>query len=167
MQMWGFLLPDARNDISREKIIELLDYDPDTGFFHWKERLGDNRFNKRYAGKRVGIKDSYGYLKIRLNGREYKLHRLAYLIMTGRWPEPLCDHINRIKDDNRWINLREITNRDNLRNRNNNSGFPGVYYRNREKRWRAHTTIDGKYVHIGHFGSAEEAHQAWLKVAPQ
>ena len=57
------------------------------------------------------------------------LHRLAFLYMKGTIPE-YVDHINRIRTDNRWLNLRACTSSENTLNKKlgtNKSGFPGIY----------------------------------------
>jgi hypothetical protein len=135
-------MPKAINnthEITYEIVRELLDYFPMTGHFRWKRRdqkwFVDERawklWNTRCAGKRafsVGGGMQYSYATI-LN-KSFATHRVAFLWMTGRWPEPETDHINRVKNDNRWSNLREATTSQNQRNRslnyNNKSGVTGV-----------------------------------------
>ena len=71
----------------------------------------DQRAGTTSHGKRGG------YRKITIDGKVYSAARLAWFYKTGRWPDPEIDHINRIRDDNRWENLREATRADNLANR--------------------------------------------------
>lgn len=63
-----------------------------------------------------------GYRVITIFGNEktrpqYRSGRLAFLYMTGHWPEWDVDHKNRKRGDDRWKNLREATRSQNLRNR--------------------------------------------------
>ena len=38
-------------------------------------------------------------------GRPVRAHRLAYLLITGKWPAEDIFHINEDTEDNRWENL--------------------------------------------------------------
>jgi HNH endonuclease len=88
--------------ISRETVAQLLDYDPATGEFRWKVRRGGMEL-----GSIAGALDSEGNLVIRIKRRGYMAHRLAWLLVHGRWPARKIRHLNGIKDDNRFANLRE------------------------------------------------------------
>lgn len=58
----------------------------------------------------------------------YLAHRLAFLYMTGAFPTNQVDHINRVRNDNRFINLREVLPSDNSKNRSPKRHLPlGVY----------------------------------------
>jgi hypothetical protein len=99
--------------LSHSLLLDLLEYKESTGEFFWKE-------NRRGRG---GIKKgdlagtiSDGYKIITINGHKYKAHRIAWFYMTGRWPYPVVDHINRNKLDNRFENLRETTVKENTIN---------------------------------------------------
>ena len=89
-----------------------MDYHPDTGEFIWLQRPS----NRVAIGARAGNRNQYGYWVVKLLGRLYRQHRLAFFYMTGRWPE-LVDHINGDRSDNRWKNLREVTSQQNSWNR--------------------------------------------------
>jgi hypothetical protein len=85
--------------------------------------------------------------------------------MTGEWPKGLIDHVNGVKDDNRFANLRvvdETGNSQNIRkpNRRNKSGFMGVIFF--QNKWRASITHKGKTHWLGDFKTPEEAHEAYL-----
>ena len=105
---------------------ELLDYSPMTGNFRWKRRKRKwfksyrdwNAWNTRYAGKRAFTTGGPKlYSQGDIFGTAFPAHRIAFLWMTGRWPEPETDHINGIRNDNRWSNLREVTVSQNQLNR--------------------------------------------------
>ena len=86
-------------------------------------------------------------------------------MQTGAWPTAEIDHKNRIKDDNRWANLRSATHAENQHNcgipRNNTSGFPGVTLN--KGRWQARIKANGHRRHLGLFGTAEDGYAAYLK----
>ena len=69
------------------------------------------------AGTIAGSPDAYGYLQIMIDGKMYKAHRLAFLYMLGDFPPNNVDHINGKPGDNRWINLRAVTQKQNTQNR--------------------------------------------------
>ena len=66
--------------------------------------------------KPAGYKDTHGYVKIEHKGKRYYRSRLVYLMHKGKWPYPQCDHRNRIRDDDRIENLREVPHSINCRN---------------------------------------------------
>lgn len=84
--------------------------------------------------------------------------------MEGYWPENDIDHINRVKTDNRWSNLREVSKSCNMRNRsllkNNKSGITGVRWRCKHKKWIAQAKIGHKHIHLGNFSTKLEAAKA-------
>lgn len=118
--------------------------------------------------KIAGTKNN-GYIAIAINKKVYSAHRLAWLYMTGEWPKYMIDHINGIRDDNRFCNLREATNSENQMNRgipkNNTSGFKGVCWHKQNCKWVAQIKINGKLTHLGCFEKVEDAHQAYCKGA--
>lgn len=87
----------------RDYALERLNYNPATGTFIWRDGL--------YAGKVAGSIHVKGY---RLKGRKYRAGRLAYLMCVGTWPP---DHVNRVRADDRIVNLRPATNAENRANK--------------------------------------------------
>lgn len=69
------------------------------------------------SGERAGSIDSNGRRKIRIASGYYYSSRLACFYMTGEWPKEQMDHINKIRDDDRWENLRQATQSQNSYNR--------------------------------------------------
>ena len=71
--------------------------------------------------------------------------------------------------DNRKQNLQQCTK--SLKNHNtkidkrNTSGFRGVYFDKRPKRWYARITYESKTYHLGGFDIAQEASIAYNKKA--
>jgi len=102
-----------------------------------------------------------------LLGFAYKAHRLAWFYMTGAWPIAQIDHENRIRDDNKWDNLREATQTQNSQNQSSSfsiiSGLKGAYYG--KGGWFSTITVLGKPIYLGQFKSPEEAHIAYVNAA--
>lgn len=139
-----------------------LSYDPATGVF---VRVDPPHNNQRLIGKRAGSLTSNGYWNIRLNGRLWRAHRLAWLFVHGAEPTDQIDHINGIRDDNRIANLRLATNTENGRNRvvskNNKIGLKGVCRKSLGERFTATIWVNGKNRHLGYFHTAEAAAAAY------
>lgn len=151
-------------DLTCERLREILSYDPDTGIFTWKVAV-----SKVKAGAVAGCNDGQGYLRIKIDGRNYKSHRLAWLYMTGEWPKEQVDHVNGSRGDNRFENLREAAHAENLWNSgkrvDNTSGFKGVFFDTQARKWRALIGIKGKQKSLGRFTSPEAAHAAYVAAA--
>lgn len=90
--------------LTQKRLKELLKYNPDSGAFRWRVSWTRTRLP-------AGCIHSDGYRRIEIDGRRYLASRLAWLYMKGRMPENFVDHINRIRDDNRWANLRHVGKR--------------------------------------------------------
>lgn len=137
-----------------------LSYCPDTGVFAWLVDTG-----KVKAGEVAGSnfcpngKDN-PYVQIKLAGKQYLAHRLAFLYMTGRWPSEI-DHIDGIGANNSWYNLREVSRRENCRNHklhsNNSSGKMGVIFYKRTNSWMSRIKVDSKNIHLGYYNNLEDA----------
>lgn len=149
--------------ITRDELIELLQYDPATGSFTWARDVG-YRFK---SGQKAGHTHSCGYVVIRIRRRQYMAHRLAWLYMTGDWPSEI-DHTNGIKSDNRFSNLRSCTKTQNqankLKGRTNTSGYVGVAAGYKGK-WNARIRVSGRLIHLGTFPTAEAASKAYMAAA--
>ncbi len=152
--------------ITVSRLREMLDYDPMTGVFTWRVRRNQNV----PAGCVAGSYQTSGYLQIRIDRVKQEAHCLAWLYMTGEWPQHELDHINRIKDDNRWGNLRASTRSLNLLNQtaamsNNSVGFLGVSRRG--KRYIARLKVRGRSTFLGLFDQPETAHAAYVEAKRQ
>lgn len=151
--------------ITVERLSELLDYDQRTGEFMWKV----NRGRLARAEGKAGNYDRAGYKRVCIDGVRYSAHRLAWLHTYGVWPSGEIDHINRIKDDNRICNLREVTRSQNIQNSGlkstNTSGHRGVTWHKATNKWLAKICIHGKSRHLGLFIHIEDAIDVYVKAA--
>lgn len=159
--------------ITQTRLKELVVYDPESGLltalFDGDSRGGKFRIRKGeiITGCLTGkyYKEGRGYVTVYIDKRQYKLHRLAWLYMTGNWPEYQIDHINGITTDNRWCNLRQANNSQNTCNqkiqRNNTSGYKGVSWDNNHGLWRARIMINMKT--IGKYFKTIEDAVEWRK----
>jgi HNH endonuclease len=120
--------PSKSNSITRERVMELLDYDPETGIFRWKVHRRPQSPPGTIAGWHSGKKAQ----RIELEGENYLAHRLAWFYVHGIWPEQI-DHINGDRSDNRIANLRPANNSQNQANMaaksNNSTGYRGISLR--------------------------------------
>lgn len=149
--------------LTADRVRELFHYDPLTGVFTRLRRTSNNVKHGEVAGSLNGK----GYLQIRVDGRVYYAHRLAWLYFHGVWPTDQIDHRNNVKHDNRICNLRESTNSQNQQNRqrarsDNKSGFLGARWYAPLDKWRASIGINGKNIHLGYFPTAELANAAYV-----
>lgn len=151
---------------TQEFLKTLIHYDPTTGHFTWILRLKRNLVN----GKPLGLKNPKGYLLINIIGHSHRAHRLAWLYMTGKWPNGQIDHDNNIKHDNRWINLRLANNQLNhynlLKPKNNTSGAKGVRKLNNGE-YSARIKHNKKEVYLGMFFTLQQASEAYMNKAKE
>ncbi len=150
--------------LTLERLRECLSYDPDTGIFTWRIK------NRRPAIRSVaGTISVYGYRIIEIDGAKHRASRLAWFYMTGEWPTKQVDHRNMVRDDDRFANLREATQTQNLRNtrmrRDNTAGYKGVHLNKRNNRWRAFINVEGRQRYLGSFDTAAQAHAAYCNAA--
>ncbi len=171
-----------------------FEYDKETGYMFWKKRTPDmyqvsynptrdcSRFNRKYAGKRVGTairrqqKRTPTFLP-KWKGVGFKffdprtgvvsaktyIHRLVWLMEHGYWPKQPIDHINGDPLDNRVDNLRMADYKMNARNRammrNNKTGYTGVYPTKNGK-YKAEIVVDSQWIYLGLYTTKEAAAEA-------
>lgn len=134
-----------------------ISYDPETGVF---THTAGHR-----AGQCAGTVTKAGYVQLWFNGKTELAHRVAWFLVTGRWPVALIDHVNGVKSDNRFSNLREADASLNMENMRapqcgSTSGFLGVS--RARGRWQSKISVAGKTKFLGYFDEPEMAHQAYL-----
>lgn len=145
------------DEIARVKA-KLL-YDAEAGTFTWRVKSG-----RQSAGSRAGSLWPSGYVGIRVGGKTYLAHRLAWAFVHGEWPGMDVDHVNRCPADNRIVNLRLASRSQNMANcglrSTNTSGVKGVHWSTRKNRWIARVQKNGKHGWVGSFERIEDAAKA-------
>jgi len=147
------------HDLPSLDILEdYFDYIPETGVILWKK----DRYSQKVKGKEAS--NSVGrYSQIKLFGRHYLAHRIAYALYYQEQlsPEVIIDHIDRNGLNNKICNLRKTDYSGNGLNRgaglNNTSGIVGVHYAKRINKWQARIQVKGKRVNLGYFDCKEDA----------
>lgn len=150
--------------LTQERLKQLVNYDPLSGEFTWKIAR-----KKASQSAECGRINSHGYRVIGIDYSQYRACRLAFLYMNGKFPNDQVDHINRNKQDDRWINLRNVTSIENNQNTtkksNNSSGYKGVSLNKRTNKWLAQICFKGKRHYLGVFNSPEIASIAYKQAA--
>lgn len=151
--------------LSATRLRSLLSYATESGEFRWLVAVG----SRTRAGALAGCRRSDGRGRIRIDGRCYLTSRLAWLYVTGSWPDRLVDHENRNKSDDRWTNLRLATPSENNANAGkrarNTSGFKGVTWVRKRRKWQAQLAVQGKNIFLGMFEDIEVAAGAYRAAA--
>jgi hypothetical protein len=148
--------------VELEGIEKRFRYEADTGVFHRLYKWGNLP-----VGSVAGWLIPCGYIQMRFKGKQHYAHRLAFWFMLGAMPNDFVDHINGVREDNRWSNLREATNSENMRNmkvRGGTSKYKGVYKDG--NRWRARI-ISKEFgrKHLGTFSCEKEAALSYNEAA--
>ena len=161
--------------LTQEYLKECLNYNPETGVFTWKERpekhFKRNRdfkmWNTMYKFTVAGSPSAKGYIRIRLLGRDFFAHRLAWLYVYGTFPNNQIDHKDQNKKNNRIDNLRDATNQINSHNITNamignRSSLRGVKTYSYGK-YQARICVDGVIINLGMFDTPQQAHAKYLE----
>jgi hypothetical protein len=156
----------AKPILDTARLHELLHYDPLTGEFRWLV----NRHPNKTKGALAGSPDEEGYIRIGIDKRRYRAHRLAWFYMHGVWPDDEVDHRNGVRTDNSLLNLRVVTRSVNMQNMRKspakastlpmgvNRGPQGLY---------AQIFANGRKINLGKFETPEAAHDAYIAAKRQ
>lgn len=150
-----------KDRVTHKKLLELLEYNQDSGVF--KRKLTVRQYK---AGTEAGCFTKAGYVVICIDRKNYMAHVLAWFYVFGEWPTCQVDHRNGIGTDNRFSNLRDVSTAINAQNKHrarsdSTVGLLGVV-KNRNK-FTARIKVGGKRTNIGTFGTAEQAHNEYVK----
>lgn len=155
--------------LTAERLRQVLRYDPNSGTFI---RIGPSRkrgTKPEFIGTVAGHLMQTGRVAVRVDGKAYLAHRLAWLYMIGVFPDRAIDHRDNNPANNRWSNLRECSMSQNIANsvavKNTVSGCKGVTYCRQTGKWRAKIKRNGKNFHMGRFDSINEARAAYAAKA--
>lgn len=162
----GHLCTSCKNlmvnlELTQDYLQKVFYYNPETGIL---SHSMDSSSGKK--GDIIGTLHSGGYLECSLGDKPYLVHRLIWTYMTGEIPEQV-DHLNHNRQDNRWVNLRNVNNTENSKNtqigKNNKSGVLGVSLHKPTGKYRAYINENHKQHHLGLFLTFEEAALARAK----
>lgn len=149
--------------ISLDYLKHLFYYNPNTGTFTRLVTVAPS--GKCKKGVIAGSKKSDGYVRIVVDGVSYAAHRLAWLYYYGVEPTKDLDHINRIRDDNRIVNLKEASKSENAMNQKmystNTSGVKGVVFNKQNNKWQAQIGYSGEKLYLGLYNTLQEAKEAY------
>lgn len=134
-------------DCASSDAFSLLEYDKGTGQIYRKDL-------KRFVGSLLKT----GYLMFDLKGTRLYSHRVAFYLTTGRWPIQV-DHMNGVRHDNRWENLREANTLQQATNKVGwgLTGCKGISWHKYKQKYHARVAFKGKTHHVGYFDNLEEA----------
>jgi hypothetical protein len=148
--------------LTQTRLKEVFDYDPAVGVF--TRRLKQTGVKQ---GSTSGSLSKEGYLVTSVDGKLHKCHRLAWLYMTGLWPQGNIDHINGDKSDNRFENLRDVSHRQNIQNQrkaqrsNKSTGVLGTWKNGNG--FAARITYNNSKIYLGTFKTLAEARAAYVE----
>jgi hypothetical protein len=143
---------------TQQELKQLFSYLPETGEFRWLNSIRNGAIKQ---GDIAGSTNNDGYTMIKVRGRTYPAHRLAWLYVYGSQPSSGIDHINGIRIDNRIANLRLATVKQNNENtsirKDNKTGCRGVHFSAREGKYVAKMEHNKRRIPIGYFDRLEDA----------
>ncbi len=159
-------------DLTAEFVRERFTYDPLEGLLRYRDAMVI-QCKLRPAGTIAGSINDEGYRYIKVNKVNYRASRVIWLYVTGEWPKHQIDHKDRDTENDRWDNLRQADSSQNkansrkYRTRKQSCDLKGVQavQKRHSIRYRAVATKDGVRVHLGNFGTPEEAHAAYVKAS--
>lgn len=148
--------------LTQQQLLDVLECDPINGKLFWKIPA-----RRRKVGDEAGALRPDGYVQIQINYELHLAHRLMFLATTGVYPTLEIDHINRNRSDNRMVNLRITTRKENGENlsiaKNNSSGFRGVSWDSVRNKWRVQVKHLQKNIFIGRYDSIVDAVNASME----
>lgn len=149
--------------LDQAKLTTLFRYDPLTGIFTRIVGRGGAK-----AGDVAGTVMDDGYIQICIDSRCYAAHRLAWLYMTGKWPTEQIDHWDTDHGNNRFANLRDVSdgvNKQNIRKApagKKYSELLGAQWCKQRQKWKSSIRVEGRIKHIGFFETDAAASEAYV-----
>jgi len=156
----------ATNNLTLQRLREVLDYEESTGVLTWRCLMARNN----RIGKPAGTVDKHGYICVNIDKRRYYAHRLAWLHFYGEWPTACIDHIDGNPANNSIANLRDVPHLLNMQNRRaaaskRKHDLPLGVVANASpiNPFTARIRVNGAPRHLGNFPTPEAAHQAYVE----
>jgi hypothetical protein len=146
--------------LTQDRLKYLLTYNKDTGNFTWN--LDVANISK---GSFAGWVSGKLYVQIGIDRKVYEAQILAWLYVTGKFPENEIDHKDTNSLNNRWDNLREVTHAQNHANILTEPGQYGYYgvRRRGNNRWWSQIKVNGISHYLGMFKTPQQAELAYLE----
>jgi hypothetical protein len=155
-------------DISYNRLIELVDYDFETGLFTRKKAVG-----RSFEARVLGYQKNNGYVAFTLDSKKYYAHRLAWLFVHKKFPTHDVDHIDGNRANNKISNLRDIPRSLNLENTikakssNKSTGLIGSYLHEPTGKFMSRIQVNKKDKYLGLYETAQLAHEAYMNAKKQ
>lgn len=144
-----------------ERAREVFYYCDETGDLTWKVRVAAKTKIGSVAGWIQKTNSGKCYRAAEIDGKQYLVHRLVWLLRYGEFPQSQIDHIDGNGLNNRIANLRAVTELENAKNArlqcNNTSGATGVVWHKECRKWKAQIRGNGRVLHLGVFARKEDA----------
>lgn len=148
--------------LTRERVEELMTYDPESGLFRWKKVEG--RGHRELEGKIAGCLAPNGYIMLGIDKKLYRAHRVVFLLENGEFPKEKVDHIDGVGHNNKRTNLRKATQQENCFNtkphKDSKTGVKGVSWSDAKQRFIVKIQANRKELYVGCFDNIEEAGEA-------
>jgi len=145
--------------LTQARLKELLNYDKESGIFTWNIDRG--RANRGDIAGTDNLCSKKMYRSIKIDYIQYMSHRLAWLFVTGRFPEYEIDHIDGNGTNNKFSNLRSVDSYENHKNMripsDNKSGVIGIYLYKRTNKWIAQIRNNMETINLGTFSNKADA----------
>lgn len=150
-----------KSALTQDLVKKLFNYDKSTGLVTYAMPTHHND-----VGDIAGYNHSGGYISILIGKSEYLLHRIIWLYVKGYLPDQV-DHIDHVRNNNRWDNLREVNNTDNSKNtsisKNSTTKVNGVSFMKSRNKYRAYIMVNRKQISLGLYENLEDAQEARRK----
>lgn len=148
---------DSEMIIPISELTNVLSYDPETGELSWRN------------GRRAGFLRKDGYRYVWFKRKRWLVHRVAWALHVGAWPDRPIDHANMNRSDNRIVNLRLASVAENNRNRpkqsNNSSGYKGVTFNKAAGKYQARIMANLTMHYLGYFDDPKDAYDAYCSAS--
>ena len=141
---------------TQKELLSLFNYNEETGDLTWKVTRGSIK-----KGTLCNYNNGRGYLRTRIDKKQFLNHIIIYIMMTGEEPKFQIDHDDGNTLNNKWDNLIQRTQSENIRKAklksDNTSGYKGVSWNLKRNKWESYITINKKRKFLGYFNDIVDA----------